>query len=153
MSFLLYRLRVFALMILAAGSLLADEQKTASTNVPTTDLLLREVHYDGKLSDTQARFTVDIDAESPGKSESSITLFDGDVAVMPTKLPSGLRMVREGRQYRLVASQPGSYRVKLDGLQVRHRTPLRDRPGQPREVLGDASRHPRPDARRRPANP
>src|SRR5947208_2758676 len=114
MSFLLYRLRVFALMILAAGSLLADEQKTASTNVPTTDLLLREVHYDGKLSDTQARFTVDIDAESLGKSESSITLFDGDVAVMPTKLPSGLRMVREGRQYRLVASKPGRYKFKLE---------------------------------------
>src|SRR5438128_966181 len=114
MSFLFYRLRVFALMILAAGSLLADEQKTASTNVPTTDLLLREVHYDGKLSDTQARFSVDIDAESLGKSETSITLFDGDVAVMPAKLPSGLRMVREGRQYRLIASKPGRYKFKLE---------------------------------------
>src|SRR5438552_15323267 len=117
MSFLFYRLRVFALMILAAGSLLADEQKTASTNVPTTDLLLREVHYDGKLSDTQARFTVDIDAESLGKSESSITLFDGDVAVMPTKLPTGLRMVREGRQYRLVPSRPESYKFNMEGAQ------------------------------------
>src|SRR5438552_16452523 len=63
---------VFAL-ILAAGSLLADEQKTASTNapatVPSTDLLLREVHYEGKLSDAQARFTVAIDAASLSKSE------------------------------------------------------------------------------------
>src|SRR5437773_88586 len=114
MSFLLYRLRVFALMILAAGSLLADEQKTASTNVPTTDLLLREVHYDGKLTDTQARFTVDIDAESLSKNESSILLFEGDVAIMPGKLPSGWRMVREGRQYRLVASKPGRNRFKLE---------------------------------------
>src|SRR5436190_3853298 len=115
MSFVL---SIFAVLVLAAGSLLADERKTSSTNlpatVPTADLLLREVHYDGKLSDTQARFTVDIDAESLGKGESSITLFDGDVALMPAKLPSGWRMVREGRQYRLVASKPGSNKFKLE---------------------------------------
>src|SRR6266487_3898030 len=107
-------LKLIAMLIMAAGSLLADEQKTPSTiapvPVPTADLLLREVHYDGKLNDTQAKFTVDIDAESLSKSESSITLFDGDVALLPAKLPSGLRMVREGRQYRLVASKPGRYK-------------------------------------------
>src|SRR5438034_9306124 len=115
MSFVL---SIFAVLVLAAGSLLADERKTSSTNlpatVPTADLLLREVHYDGKMTDTQATFTLDIDAESLGKSESSITLFDGDVALMPAKLPSGLRMVREGRQYRLVASKPGRYKFKLE---------------------------------------
>ena len=67
-------LKLVALSIIAAGSLLADEQKTASTNapatVPSTDLLLREVHYEGKLSDAQARFTVEIDAASLSKSES-----------------------------------------------------------------------------------
>src|SRR5437899_1466632 len=111
-------LKLVALSIIAAGSLLADEQKTASTNapatVPTTDLLLREVHYEGKLSDAQARFMVDIDAESLSKSESSITLFDGDVAIMPAKLPSGWRLVREGRKYRLVASKPGRNKFKLE---------------------------------------
>src|SRR6266550_4541485 len=110
--------RLIAVLILSAGSLLADEQKTPSTNapvtVPTADLLLREVHYDGKLTDTQAKFTVDIDAESLSKSESSITLFDGDIAIRPAKLPSGLRMVREGRQYRLVASKSGRYKFKLE---------------------------------------
>src|SRR3989442_4491182 len=111
-------LKLIAMSILAAGSLLADEQKTHVTNapvtVPTADLLLREVHYDGKLTETQARFIVDIDAELLGKSESSITLFDGDVALMPSKLPSGWRMVREGRQYRLVASKPGRNKFKLE---------------------------------------
>src|SRR6266699_809232 len=111
-------LKLIAMSILAAGSLLADEQKTHVTNapvtVPTADLLLREVHYDGKLTETQARFIVDIDAELLGKRESSITLFDGDVAIMPAKLPSGLRLVREGRQYRLVASKPGRYKFKLE---------------------------------------
>src|SRR5436190_12020746 len=112
------RLKVFALVVLAAGSLLAEEQNFLSTaapaTVPSTDLLLREVHYDGKLTDSQARFTVDIDVESLSKSESSMLLFDGDVAIMPAKLPSGWRLAREGRQYRLVASKPGRSKFKLE---------------------------------------
>src|ERR1051326_7228348 len=130
-------LRLVAILVLAAGSVLAEEQKTSSENRPAAEpsqpparleggegtlpmsapgqnLLLREVHYEGKLTDTQARFTVDIDAESLGKSESCLTLFDGDVAVMPARLPAGLRMTREGRQYRLVASRAGRYRFKLE---------------------------------------
>jgi hypothetical protein len=111
-------LRLLACSIIAAGGLLADEQNPASTNAPvaapTTELLLREVHYDGQLTDTQARFTVNIDAESLSKGESSIRLFDGDVAILPAKLPSGWRMIREGRQYRLVASKPGRNKLKLE---------------------------------------
>ena len=60
--------KLIAMSIIAAGSLLANELKPPSTNaavnVPTTDVLLREVHYDGKLSDSEAKFTVAIDAES-----------------------------------------------------------------------------------------
>src|SRR5262245_47682616 len=99
-------LKLIAMSILAAASLLADEPQSISTNAlaagPSTNLLLREVHYDGKLSDNQARFSVDIDVESLSKSETSMALFDGDVAILPAKLPSGWRIVREGRQYRLV---------------------------------------------------
>ncbi|PYK03236.1 MAG: hypothetical protein DME23_00115, partial [Verrucomicrobia bacterium] len=78
------------------------------------DLLLREIRYDGKLTDNEAKFLVEIDAESIGKNESSVTLFEGDVAVMPAKLPSGLRMVRKDKQYRLVAARAGKYRFKLE---------------------------------------
>src|ERR1051326_2748127 len=129
-----------ATLILAAGSLCADEQRAASRERHTPDpsqspslqsgalarreggegksatpapaLLLREVRYDGKLTDSQARFTVDIDAESLSKADSSISLFDGDVAILPAKLPSGLRLLREGRQYRLVSGRPGRYKFK-----------------------------------------
>src|ERR1044071_3826166 len=52
--------KLIAMSILAAGSLLADELKPPSTNaaanVPTTDVLLREIHYDGKLSDSDAKY-------------------------------------------------------------------------------------------------
>src|SRR5262245_1284917 len=93
-------LTFLAISVLAAGSLLAAEQNTPSTKQPTLapsqegnlrrgsadaptsaqdpNLLLREVHYDGHLTESQARFTVDIDAESIGKGECSITLFEGD---------------------------------------------------------------------------
>src|SRR6266542_2441850 len=111
-------LKLFALSVMAAGSLLADNLTTLATHppaaVPAAYLLLREIHSDGKLSDSQARFTVDLDVELLSKSESSITLFDGDVALMPAKLPSGWRLVREGRQYRLVASKPGRNKFKLE---------------------------------------
>jgi hypothetical protein len=87
------------MITLAIGNLLAEEQKPPTTNAPVTvsNLLLREVHYDGKLTDSQARFTVDIDAESFNKGESFINLFEGDVAILPARLPSGLRIVREGQ--------------------------------------------------------
>src|SRR2546426_4602105 len=89
---------------LMANRRVQSRRSAVSMDAPTSaqdqNLLLREVHYDGKLSDSQAIFTVNLDVESLSKGESSITLFDGDVALMPSKLPSGWRMVREGRQYR-----------------------------------------------------
>jgi type II secretory pathway pseudopilin PulG len=110
--------KVFALLLWTAGALLADEQKHATTNAPppaqTGDLALREVRYQGKLGDNEARFTVEIEVESASNRDTSTTLFDGEVAVLPAKLPSGLRIVREGRQYRLVASKPGKYKFKLE---------------------------------------
>ena len=111
-------LRFFMLLLLASGALPAAEQQSPATNppvlVPATDLLLGRVHYDGKLTATQAKFTVDIDAESLGKNETRVLLFEGDVAVLPAKLPSGLRIVREGKQYRLVASRAGKYKFRLE---------------------------------------
>src|SRR6266480_1574274 len=106
------------LLMFLPATLSANAPSPPSTNAPVAaieaDLLLREIRYDGKLTDNEAKFLVDIDAESMGKIESSVALFEGDVAVMPAKLPSGLRMVRKGNQYRLVASKPGKYKFKLE---------------------------------------
>src|SRR5207302_240420 len=106
------------LLMFLPAALSANEPSPPSTNGPVAaieaDLLLREIRYDGKLTDNEAKFLVEIDAESIGKNESSVTLFEGDVAVMPAKLPSGLRMVRKDKQYRLVAARAGKYRFKLE---------------------------------------
>src|SRR5437016_11297198 len=106
------------LLMFLPATLSANEPSPPSTNAPVAaieaDLLLREIRYDGKLTDNEAKFIVDIDAESIGKIESSVTLFEGDVAVMPAKLPPGLRVVREGAQYRLVAARAGRYKFKLE---------------------------------------
>ena len=81
---------------------------------PANGLVFREIHYDGKLSDDEARFTLDVDAEATANGESSAPLLEGDVAVMPVKLPDALKIVREGNAYLLVASRPGHFQFKLE---------------------------------------
>jgi type II secretory pathway pseudopilin PulG len=81
---------------------------------PASLLSLREIRYDGKLSDNEARFMVDIDAEATGGGENSAPLLQGDVAVLPARLPDALNIVRDGDRYLLVASRPGHFQFKLE---------------------------------------
>src|SRR6185295_15724529 len=78
------------------------------------ELLVNAIRYDGKLIDNEARFAVEIQAESSSRAEAALVLFEGDIALDPPKLPSGLRITREGDRYRLVASRAGKYKFTLD---------------------------------------
>jgi type II secretory pathway pseudopilin PulG len=80
----------------------------------STNLLFREIRYDGKVSDTEARFAVAFDVESMTTNEISAPLFEGEVALVSPELPDALRIVSQGRQTRLFCTAPGSYPVKLD---------------------------------------
>lgn len=80
----------------------------------STNLLFREIRYEGKVSDTEARFAVAFDVESMTTNEISAPLFEGDVALVSPQLPDALRIVSQGRQTRLFCTAPGSYPVKLD---------------------------------------
>ncbi|MBI2924528.1 MAG: hypothetical protein HYY24_02355, partial [Verrucomicrobia bacterium] len=102
---------------LLTTTLLAKEVSTPPKPqpvAPTAELLFHQIRYDGKLTDTEARFAIEIDAESIGKGEVSAALFEGEIAVPATKLPPNLRLVRDGTQYRLVATRPSKYKFKLD---------------------------------------
>ena len=87
----------------------APQAEPASTN-----LLFREIRYEGKVSDTEARFAVTFEVESMTTNEISAPLFEGDVALVSPVLPDALRIVSQGRQTRLFCTAPGAYPVKLD---------------------------------------
>jgi type II secretory pathway pseudopilin PulG len=81
---------------------------------------IREIRYDGKLSDDEAHFILNIDAESTGAS--SVPLLEGDVAVLPAKLPDLLKIVREGNRYILIAAHSGHFKFQLDVVAKIQRT-------------------------------
>ncbi len=92
----------------------ASDSPSVLAVIPEDTLAIREVRYDGKLSDDEARFAINLDIEATRKGESSATLFDGDVAVLPSRLPDGLKIVRDGSRYVLVTPRPGQFKFKLD---------------------------------------
>jgi hypothetical protein len=75
---------------------------------------IREIRYDGRLADDETRFTLDISAEANSTGENSVKLLEGDVAILPGKLPDALKIVRDGNRYLLVAARPGQFKFKLE---------------------------------------
>lgn len=88
-----------------------------------TNLWIREVNYQGILSDHEARFRVTVDAESPATNEVSGLLFEGDVAVFPEDLPAGWRVVRTGAGFGLAVTMPGRHTLRFDVLAKTLREP------------------------------
>ncbi len=101
-------------IILLAISLFNSTVPGRPVSPPANDLAIRAIHYNGRLADDEARFTLDIAAEVVGAGESSMKLLEGDVAILPGKLPDSLKIVREGNRYLLVASRAGEFKFKLD---------------------------------------
>lgn len=79
-----------------------------------TNLLFREIRYEGRLDRSAARFKVTLDAESQSTNGLSAVLFEGDLALMTPKLPSGWRLLNEGRQFILCATEPGTPRLEFE---------------------------------------
>jgi type II secretory pathway pseudopilin PulG len=90
---------------------------TASKSIEVfTNLLFSEIHYDGEVTDSAARFAVSFSVESLTTNEISAPLFEGDVAMVPTELPDGLRIVNQGKVARLFCNKPGVRSVRLELL-------------------------------------
>ncbi|MEQ2010408.1 MAG: hypothetical protein ABMA26_26780, partial [Limisphaerales bacterium] len=95
-----------------------------------TNLIVREVRYDGKVTDSEARFTATVDVESLTTNEVSAILFEGDIAVFAPELPAGIRLTRQAAEqliaggrlpnagragvYRLHCAKPGVHSLKLE---------------------------------------
>jgi prepilin-type processing-associated H-X9-DG protein len=75
---------------------------------------VREIHYAGTLADDAARFTLDLAAAADGAGGGSVKILEGDVAILPGKLPDHLKIVRDGNRYLLVASRVGEFKFKLE---------------------------------------
>jgi len=103
---------IFAALFLGLVCNFANAAKTAAT--PAAALTVGEIRYAARLADDEARFTLDVTAEAAGTGESSVKILEGDVAVLPPKLPDALKIVRDGNRYFLVASRAGLFRFSLE---------------------------------------
>ncbi len=83
-----------------------------AASAPPASLIFHEVAYQGQLSDEEARFTLQADVGADGAG--SAPLLEGDVAVLPARLPAALEIVREGNRYSLVASRAGHFKFQLE---------------------------------------
>jgi len=89
------------------------ESRPARAAAAFTNLVIREIRYDGKVSDSEARFSAEAQIESFTTNEIAAPLFQGDVAVEAGSLPAGVRITRADDQYYLWVSAPGAYDLKM----------------------------------------
>src|SRR5262249_43405685 len=108
------KLKVLLLAYCLPVALLASSASTTKPAAESPTVSFSEITYQGRLSDDEARFTVDVDATATGRAQVPVPLFEGDVAVLPAKLPDTLKIVRTGNRYFLVAARPGRFRFQLE---------------------------------------
>src|SRR5438034_806547 len=108
-------------LILHAAALVAASTISAAparnkTEATTTvsELMFHRATYEGKVTDDEARFVAAIDVESLIKQEVAQSLFEGELALFPPKLPPALRIERDGDHYRLLVSKPGRYQFNVE---------------------------------------
>jgi prepilin-type processing-associated H-X9-DG protein len=101
-------------IIIALLAILLFNINAPARPVPAGDLVIQEIRYAGLLAEDEARFTLDVTAMARGAGESSVEILEGDVAILPGRLPNALKIVRDGNRYLLVATQPGQFKFKLE---------------------------------------
>ena len=104
------------LQILSRGTspLKPMKAETAKISETITNLIFRESRFEGKVSNNEARFKVNLTVESKTTNEIMAPLFEGDIAVIVPQLSDSLRVVNSARKYYLVATKPGFYPLTLD---------------------------------------
>ena len=83
---------------------------------PPAEVAVRAVKYDAQLGDVDAKFAVELDLDVRGKGGVTLPLFDGELAVLTTKLPDGMQLSRTGNVYAVTITKEGRQTLKLDLL-------------------------------------
>jgi hypothetical protein len=83
---------------------------------PPAEVAVRAVKYDAQLGDVDAKFAVELDLDVRGKGGVTLPLFDGELAVLTTKLPDGMQLSRAGNVYSVTLTKEGRQTLKLDLL-------------------------------------
>jgi len=81
---------------------------------PVPTIAVREIVYEGKLGENEARFVVELEIEQTGKGTATLPLFEGELAMLPAKLPEGVTLVRDGNRYALTLTKEGRQKLKLE---------------------------------------
>ncbi|MDD5141328.1 MAG: type II secretion system protein [Verrucomicrobiales bacterium] len=102
--------RIMLALLACAFTSLVAAGKPVST--PSGDFAVREIHYAAQLAADEARLTLNLEADATGAS--SVKILEGDVAVLPAKLPDALKIVRDKNSYLLVASRAGHFKFSLE---------------------------------------
>ncbi|MEI6196039.1 MAG: hypothetical protein WCS42_17095, partial [Verrucomicrobiota bacterium] len=102
--------RIMLALLACAVSSLVAAGKPVST--PSGDLAVREIHYAAQLADDEARLTLNLEADAT--AAGAMKILEGDVAVLPAKLPDVLKIVRDRNAYVLVASRAGHFKFSLE---------------------------------------
>ncbi|HTI70390.1 MAG TPA: hypothetical protein VMF06_10515, partial [Candidatus Limnocylindria bacterium] len=82
-------------------------------SLAVTNLLFREIRYEGSVAGLDAKIQAIVDVESLSTNELSAVLFEGDLALLAPTLPNGWRIVPDGKRFILTASLPGAQRIEL----------------------------------------
>ncbi|MBC8324664.1 MAG: toxin-antitoxin system YwqK family antitoxin [Verrucomicrobia subdivision 3 bacterium] len=92
----------------------------------TGPVIVHEIRYTGQLTDDAASFTAALKIESTNTVATALTLFQGELAIIDPKLPSGLRLGRIQDGYQLIVEKPGQYNLSLSLLpRITKKDPLR----------------------------
>ncbi len=102
--------RIMLALLACAVSSLVAAGKPVST--PPGEIAVREIHYAARLAADEARLTLDLEADATGAG--SVKILEGDVAVLPAKLPDALKIVRDKNSYLLVAPRAGRFKFSLE---------------------------------------
>ncbi len=90
--------------------------KPVAVEAPPSSITVNEIKCDWQLAQGQAKFTLSVNLDATGSGVSSFPLLEGEVALLTSKLPDHIRLLRETGRFNLAVDRAGHYQFTLDGV-------------------------------------